>query len=208
MVRALSSLDLPPAARHAAAHAAHRRRPVQRLARTAALAGAMLSTGAHAQLLETPSVYLQAGWAGHHSASLTLGTTRPWAGWERRMGAGVLTGHWNLYASQWRSERANGREHSTVLGLVPTLRLHPGGGRSRWFIEGGLGLALFDRLYSAGDRHFSSRVNFDTHIGVGGQWGEQGRNEWLLQLQHVSNGGFKQPNPGENFLQLRYARHF
>jgi lipid A 3-O-deacylase len=27
-----------------------------------------------------------------------------------------------------------------------------------------------------------------------------------LRLQHVSNAGIKEPNPGENFVQLRYAR--
>ncbi len=208
MVRALPSLDLTLAARGATAAIHRPRRPVQLLARTAALAGTLLAAGAHAQPVETPSVYLQAGWAGHHSQSLTLGTTRPWASWQRPMGAGVLTGHWNLYASQWRSDSANGRERTTVIGLIPTLRLHPGGGRARWFVEAGLGLALFDRLYRTGEDRFGSRVNFDTHIGFGGRWGAQGQHEWLLQLQHVSNGGFKKPNPGENFLQLRYGRHF
>jgi hypothetical protein len=29
-----------------------------------------------------------------------------------------------------------------------------------------------------------------------------------LRLSHVSNAGIKEPNPGENFLQLRYARSF
>jgi len=29
-----------------------------------------------------------------------------------------------------------------------------------------------------------------------------------LRIQHSSNASLKKPNPGQNFLQLRYARHF
>jgi hypothetical protein len=29
-----------------------------------------------------------------------------------------------------------------------------------------------------------------------------------LRIQHSSNASLKHPNPGQNFLQLRYARHF
>lgn len=29
-----------------------------------------------------------------------------------------------------------------------------------------------------------------------------------LRLQHFSNASIRHPNPGENFVQLRYARRF
>lgn len=45
-------------------------------------------------------------------------------------------------------------------------------------------------------------------LGLGVSLGAQRRHELLLRLQHVSNAGLKQPNPGLNFLQLRYALHF
>ena len=34
------------------------------------------------------------------------------------------------------------------------------------------------------------------------------RHELALRLQHFSNAGIKHPNPGENFVQLRYAQGF
>ena len=39
-------------------------------------------------------------------------------------------------------------------------------------------------------------------------FGEQKLNEISLRFEHHSNAAIKQPNPGENFLQLRYARRF
>jgi Lipid A 3-O-deacylase (PagL) len=36
-------------------------------------------------------------------------------------------------------------------------------------------------------------------------FGADGEHELALRLQHFSNGGIRRPNPGETFLQLRYA---
>jgi lipid A 3-O-deacylase len=38
--------------------------------------------------------------------------------------------------------------------------------------------------------------------------GQQRQHELQLRLEHVSNAGIKEPNPGANFVQLRYALHF
>ena len=61
---------------------------------------------------------------------------------------------------------------------------------------------------STPSKTFSTRFNFASHLGVGVRLGAQQQHEWLLRVQHVSNAGLKKPNPGENFLQLRYALHF
>jgi hypothetical protein len=39
-------------------------------------------------------------------------------------------------------------------------------------------------------------------------FGPADEDEIALRVQHYSNGGIKQPNPGINFLQLRYAHRF
>jgi len=31
------------------------------------------------------------------------------------------------------------------------------------------------------------------------------RISWMLRVQHISNARIKRPNPGGNFVQLRYA---
>ena len=77
-----------------------------------------------------------------------------------------------------------------------------------WFVEAGLGGYVSSKLYESRDKRFSTAFNFGTHIGVGYLFGEQLKNEISLRLEHHSNAGIKHPNPGDNFLQLRYARRF
>ena len=96
-----------------------------------------------------------------------------------------------------------------VLGVTPTLRLRPDGGSSAWFWEAGIGATLADQRYHpAGQEEFSTRFNFASHLGIGINFGARRQHELLLRLQHVSNAGIKKPNPGVEFLQLRYAWHF
>jgi hypothetical protein len=44
--------------------------------------------------------------------------------------------------------------------------------------------------------------------GAGAQLRPQRAHELSLRIQHSSNAGIKEPNPGENFLLLRYAHVF
>lgn len=156
-----------------------------------------------------PSVYLQASWARHDTQTLTLGTTLPWRDWHGQLWGGELRGYWDIYLSRWSFDSPDGgRDSSTLLGVTPTLRLWPNPGHSPWFWEAGIGATLASQRYHTPQREFSTRFNFASHLGLGLQLGEQGQHEVLLRLQHVSNAGLKEPNPGENFLQLRYALHY
>jgi lipid A 3-O-deacylase len=66
-----------------------------------------------------------------------------------------------------------------------------------------------DRNYETPRKRFSTRWNFYDMVGVGHTYGgPQERHEVGLRLVHTSNAGIKNPNPGENFLQLRYAYRF
>ncbi len=183
------------------------RRPLRSLSLAtlvSALAGA-----ASAQALDTsPSLYLQASQARHGTDAWTLGLTLPWGTWSDSLWGGELRGHWDLWASQWSAEGPTGRAHTTVVGLSPTLRLRPDEGRSAWFVEGSVGPTYADRLYVTDRKAFSTRFNFASHLGVGLNWGVRRQHELVLRLQHVSNADIKKPNPGENFVQLRYALHF
>lgn len=92
-----------------------------------------------------------------------------------------------------------------VLGLVPLLRYRFGQGRSGWFIEAGIGVSLMDPIYRTSEKQFSTRFNFVDVAGVGRSFGSRRERELSLRIAHVSNADIKKPNPGENFLQLRYA---
>lgn len=157
---------------------------------------------------ESSRLYLQAGAAREDTQALTIGATLPWNGWQKEWWGGQVRGHWDFYASQWSADGAVGRVHSTVLGVSPTLRWRPNTGHSAWFLEGGLGANYGKPRFVTLHKAFSTRFNFASHVAVGYSHGAQREHEWQLRIQHSSNGGFKKPNPGQNFLQLRYARHF
>lgn len=162
-----------------------------------------------ADLSHAPSVYLQASRAEHNTDALTVGLTLPWRGWSMPLWGGQLRGHWDIYLSRWSFNGEGQHDTSLVLGLTPTLRLRPQAGQSPWFWEAGIGATVADRRYQpAGHLEFSTRFNFASHLGLGINLGAQRQHELLLRLQHVSNAGIKEPNPGLNFVQLRYALHF
>lgn len=158
------------------------------------------------ELPTTPSLYLQGGWSSGSTRSLTLGGTLPWSGWHKSLGNGVLTGYWDMYLSRWGYDDAN-RNHILLLGVTPTLRWTPDSAHSAWFVEGGIGATLTNHLYQSTDKSFSTAFNFASHLGVGVRWGLHGAHEVVLRLQHISNASIKEPNPGQNFVQLRYALH-
>jgi len=76
-------------------------------------------------------------------------------------------------------------------------------------MQAGLGLSLaLNRRYATQRNRFSTRYNFASHIGAGRTFGTQRQHEVLLRVEHHSNASIKRPNPGENFLQLRYTWRF
>ena len=155
-----------------------------------------------------PSVYLQAAAAEHSSYAATFGITLPWRDWQTSLWGAQVRGYWDLSLSQWASDGAAGHRHTTVVEVTPSFRLVPDAGRSALFLDAGIGATWSSRRYIAQDKAFSTSFNFATHLGVGYAFGDQRQHELQLRLQHVSNGGIKKPNPGENFVQLRYALHF
>jgi len=156
---------------------------------------------------QTPSIYVQGDAAARGTHAFTLGATLPWGAWQKPLGSGVLSGFWDGYASHW-SYHGAGRDHLWLLGLTPTLRWTPDEGRSAWFLQGGVGITLTDHLYRSGDEQFSTAFNFASHVGVGLRFGEARQQEVMLRLQHISNASIKHPNPGINYVQLRYGYHW
>ncbi|GKS87596.1 acyloxyacyl hydrolase [Acidovorax sp. SUPP1855] len=162
----------------------------------------------HAQPSGTsPSVYVQGGWAEHQTDSAAVGVTLPW-NWQSELWGNEVRGYWDISASRWSYNGVNGSGDLTVVGFTPTFRLRPDNGRANWFWEGGVGITYADRKYHTPDKEFSTRYNFGSHLGVGYSLGAQRQHEIVLRVQHLSNAGIKKPNPGENFVQLRYAYHF
>lgn len=169
-----------------------------------------VSPPAAATTLEPRRVFVDGGRAAGDVGIASVGVQIPWA-WQRSFLGGQLTGHWDAHIAHWRvppGRAEPGRRHWTQLALVPTLRLRFDGGRSAWFMEGGIGASVLDGHYATRHKAFSTRFNFTDHQGIGFNFGERRQHELMLVLRHVSNGGIRKPNPGENFMQVRYSHVF
>ena len=174
-----------------------------------AVLGSLLGGNTFAQAVQNNAIYLQYGQAKHSANSWALGVTLPWKNWNYSLGSGLVTGYWDIWGGQWSGDYQGGSRSTWVIGAKPTLRWRADQGQSPWFAEAGLGVSYaVNHRYLADQKDFSTRYNFATHIGVGYLFGEQLKSEISLRLEHHSNAGIKHPNPGENFLQIRYARHF
>lgn len=198
-----------------------RRRHYARLATcvTAAFVGAGFGAAAMASssdgagfnwtgALAPSTAFLQVG-AASDAEMLILGATWIWA-WQRNTRLGRIGGYSEVSVGRWRSEigEDGASDWVTQWGVTPVLRLHPEGWGGRWFVEVGIGANLLVPIYRTSSKRFSTNFNFGDHLAVGRQFGERGRHEIALRLQHFSNAGIDSPNPGENFLQLRYVAHF
>ncbi|BDT67570.1 hypothetical protein os1_17470 [Comamonadaceae bacterium OS-1] len=156
-----------------------------------------------------PSLYLQGGqtFAQHgDTRTATIGLRLPV---QPVFWGGRVTLAWDVFVSHWQVDAPPGaRSHFTQIGLVPMFRHRFDGGQSPWFVEAGVGIAYLNAPYQTTHKSFSTQWNFSDHLGVGRSFGAQRQQELGLVLQHVSNAGLRSPNPGETFLQLRYAYSF
>lgn len=163
---------------------------------------------AAAQEWRPASFFVQAGSGEVDVHAASVGVQWPWA-WRTAALGGEFSVRTELFGSVWRAHAAgSGRESFFQLGLVPLLRYRFAQGRSPWFVEGGIGLSVTDQRFVSRDREFGSTWNFSDNLAVGRNFGEQGRQELSLRLQHTSNAGLKKPNPGLNLVMLRYASAF
>ncbi|QGW80080.1 acyloxyacyl hydrolase [Variovorax paradoxus] len=172
----------------------------------------LLGTEAHAFEDSARGIYFEGGRAPHGDKgatnSATVGVTLPWS-LRQPVHEGALTSYWDLFISQWHAPAfGDGSRNYAQIGAIYTWRYRFGAGSSPWFAEGGVGATVMDHLYKTPDRTFSTAFQFTEVLGVGRSFGENGRHELTLRLQHFSNAGIKKPNPGENFVRLRYTYRF
>lgn len=158
---------------------------------------------------ERATWYVQGGLGEDSSRALVVGTTRPWQREAWNMGSGQIRGHWDAWLGGWSNRDLNQHRFTTpALGIGPSLRWRGDAGRSPWFAEVGTAIMVTGKtLYNSGTR-MGTRWNFASHIGIGTNFGAQQNQQLTLRLQHASNAGIKRPNPGLDFVQLRYARTF
>ena len=157
----------------------------------------------------TPDGYsLQAG-GGESSTIAGAGVIWDWNFWRLRPKT-ELTAHTELMLNGWRADDFSGGSRTYWQAvLLPTLRMRMGQGSSPWFLEVGIGASYMNHKLESPDKQFGTQWNFYDVLGAGYTFGGAfGHHELGLRLVHISNGGVKEPNPGQDFLQVRYVHWF
>jgi len=77
-------------------------------------------------------------------------------------------------------------------------------GRAIPYVEAAVGFHMLSSHQITTGRIFSTRFQFGDHLGAGIRFGAH---DVGVRIQHLSNGGIARPNPGINFLVLRYQLH-
>ena len=112
--------------------------------------------------------------------------------------------HWwvptqvELGAGIWRVPDLAGTTQRFDLHATPVWRAD----FERTYVEGGIGLYLLSHTINNDVTHMSTSFEFGSHVGAGLRIGERRQTRVGIAVQHLSNGGIKEPNSGVNFILL------
>jgi lipid A 3-O-deacylase len=120
----------------------------------------------------------------------------------------VLRGRWEIGVGRWRTD-LNGDDQNwvTQVSVVPALRVFGLGGRG-WYGEIGSGPAVLIPVFRSRNRSFSTEFNFQSHLALGYTLGYRAQHDIGLRIEHFSNAGIRDPNPGMDLASLRYTYLF
>jgi lipid A 3-O-deacylase len=156
------------------------------------------------------SWFAQAGAGDEDTSAYAIGAAWDW-NWSRDYRIGRVTGYTEVAVGRWQTnnnDSLDGERWFTQFGATPVLRLFPSALDGRWFGEIGVGANYITPIYHAGSKHFSTEFNFGDHIALGRILDNERRASLAVRFQHFSNASIEEPNPGENFTQLRYSYRF
>jgi lipid A 3-O-deacylase len=187
-------------------HPKHINTPIRSLAFAAAFFAIALPAAAEGW--RPDGYFVQGGIGGRSIWNASVGLAWPWT-WKASLLGTEVGGVTEAYIGHWDAPKADGgRRGFTQIGLVPMFRFRLDQGRSPWFAEAVIGISGMDQHFVTTDKQFTTSFNFVDVLGVGRSFGAGRGQEIGVRLQHVSNAGIRVPNPGQNFLQLRYGVAF
>jgi len=163
--------------------------------------------GSWTKSLQPDAAFIQYG-GGTRTSTLTAGLQ--WQpSWRMPLLGGSLSTYIEASLGRWALDgEPRASAWVTQIGLTPVLRWRPGAEDGRWFAEAGIGVNLVAPVYRSENRQFSTTFNFGDHLGLGRNFGAKREHELALRYEHFSNAGISHPNPGMNFVQLRYTYAF
>lgn len=145
---------------------------------------------------------------GNKTQAIRVGAQWDWSSrWWQSNGTHI-GGYWDLSLAQWRATRfrnTDATQNITDLGLTPVFRFQRDD-KKGLYGEFGIGAHYLSGIYDNNDKQLSTHFQFGDHIGIGYVFSNA--LDLGLRLQHFSNGGYKQPNDGVNFVVLRARYRF
>ena len=175
-------------------------------AASAALLAAQSGFAADDKLID--SVSLEYG-HGSKIAMVRVGVQSDWSKRWFQSNGSHLSGYWDASAGAWRGTRYQNVPGATQslwdIGFTPVFR-YQNDDKKGIYSEGGIGVHRLSELYNNNDDNLSTRFQFGDHIGIGYVFA----NKWELgaKIQHFSNGGYKKPNSGVDFIEIKASYHF
>jgi len=123
-----------------------------------------------------------------------------------------IGGNWSisLYAMAWGAYWRGNAEHDLAdLSVAPVVRLENRMGSAfAPYLEASIGLHLLSHTQINEIRQFSTAFQFGEFLGAGVAFGNNYRYNIALRVQHVSNGGIKNPNDGLTYGALVFQYQF
>ena len=115
-----------------------------------------------------------------------------------------LGGYWDAQIGAWDNDAGPGS--LADISLTPVFRL--ASADSPIYFEAAIGFHYLSDYPSRGGSRFAPKFQFGDHLGIGARFGARKEHDLGLRLQHLSNAGIKNPNPGINLILVRYQYHF
>ena len=125
---------------------------------------------------------------------------------------GALTDQWSwslLWAGNiaywWAQDRGDTGTSLWEIGLTPVVELRRASASgASYYVEGGIGIHLLSHT-RIDERVLSTAFQFGEFAGAGVNFGDRGAYGVGVRIQHVSNGGIKEPNFGVTFGEVRIS---
>jgi len=92
--------------------------------------------------------------------------------------------------------------------VTPVLRIETTATKFPFFVDLGVGLHALTHTRINVDRTFGSAIQFGEFLGPGIRFGDAGQYEFSARVQHVSNGGIRDPNDGLTYGSVVFRYNF
>lgn len=152
-------------------------------------------------------IYVEAGAADDSVRPYRLGVDVEWAekDWLPKGEAFDTVGLWEFSYGHWETnhDKPGAVSGLNEVGAKAVFRLRGSGAGWRPYVEWGPGFRLISPTKVEDGKRFSTGFQFDNHLGVGFEFGADRQYDVGARIQHISNGGIKEPNSGINLYLLR-----